>query len=55
MFTSLIAMVVFGEAFTREMIVGAGIIVAAGIFTFWRERVRKAEAPAGTGRADGGP
>ena len=40
-FTSIIAMAVFGEAFTPEMLAGAMIIVASGLYTFWRAHVRR--------------
>ena len=43
-FASVIGMVVFGESFTLGMLAGAFIIVASGIYTFWRMR-RAERAP----------
>ena len=37
-FASAVGMVVFGEALRLNIAVGAAIIVAAGLFTLWRER-----------------
>ena len=31
------------------MLTGGGIVIAAGLFTFWRERVRARDAAADTG------
>ncbi len=39
-FASVIGVVVFGEALKLNVVGGAAIIVAAGLFTLWRERVR---------------
>lgn len=39
---------IFGETLTLNMIAGSALVVAAGIFTVWRERVvarRKAGLP----------
>ncbi|WP_347312390.1 DMT family transporter [Defluviimonas sp. SAOS-178_SWC] len=41
-FASALGMVVFGEVLEPNVAVGAGIVVAAGLFTLWR--ARKAEA-----------
>ncbi len=37
-FAALIGLVVFGEALRSNVILGAGLIVAAGLFTLWRAR-----------------
>jgi len=37
-FASIIGISVFGENIRTNVAVGAGLIVAAGLFTFWRER-----------------
>jgi drug/metabolite transporter (DMT)-like permease len=38
-FASLIGVLVFHEALRANVVLGAGIIVTAGLFTLWRERV----------------
>ena len=43
-FASTIGVVVFGEAVRMNVVTGAGIIVLAGLFTLWRERVRSRKA-----------
>jgi len=43
-FVSILALVVFGETMEGSTILGAGIVVSAGLFTFWRERVRAAKS-----------
>ncbi|WP_025898789.1 DMT family transporter [Sneathiella glossodoripedis] len=40
-FASAIGLTIFGETLRINVIVGAGLIIAAGLFTFWRERVRR--------------
>ncbi|MBA3909658.1 MAG: EamA family transporter [Rhodobacter sp.] len=46
-FASGIGLVVFGESLRVNVAIGAGIVVAAGVFTLWRQRVReKAARPA---------
>jgi drug/metabolite transporter (DMT)-like permease len=46
-FASAIGLFVFGEALRVNVAVGAAIVVAAGVFTLWRQRVReKAAFPA---------
>ena len=45
LFASMIGVFVFGEVITVPIVVGGGIIVAAGLFTIWRER-RKSQLPA---------
>ena len=37
-FASAIGMIVFGEVLRTNVAIGAAIIVAAGLFTLWRER-----------------
>ncbi|WP_281288828.1 DMT family transporter [Falsiphaeobacter marinintestinus] len=37
---SLLGLFVFGEALRNNVLIGAGLIVAAGLFTLWRERVK---------------
>ena len=37
---AMIAVLVFGETIEAHVALGAGIIVVAGLFTFWRERAR---------------
>ena len=39
-FVSIIGIAVFGETLRTNVIVGAGIVVLAGLFTLWRNRVR---------------
>lgn len=39
-FVSFIGVLVFHETIESHVALGAGIIVVAGLFTFWRERVR---------------
>lgn len=39
-FASLLGMIVFGETLQINVAVGAAIIVAAGLFTLWRERAK---------------
>ncbi len=47
-FASIMGVAIFGETLTVNMIAGSILVVAAGIFTVWRERVvarRKAGLP----------
>lgn len=37
-FAALIGVTVFGEVLRSNVIIGAVIVVLAGLFTFWRER-----------------
>ncbi|MEO9782300.1 MAG: DMT family transporter [Sedimentitalea sp.] len=39
-FASLLGMLVFGETLRDNVAIGTAIIVAAGLFTLWRERVK---------------
>ncbi|AHD01808.1 DMT family transporter [Leisingera methylohalidivorans] len=38
--TAMLGMAVFGEVVRNNVAIGAGIIIAAGLFTLWRERVK---------------
>lgn len=40
-FVSTIGLMVFGETLRINVIIGAGIIMAAGLFTLWRERQKR--------------
>jgi drug/metabolite transporter (DMT)-like permease len=40
-FASALGIVLFGEKLDAPMVAGAGLVVAAGLFTVWRERVRR--------------
>ncbi|MEM9966790.1 MAG: DMT family transporter [Pseudomonadota bacterium] len=40
-FAAVIGLTVFGEKLTTNIVVGAGLIIAAGLFTFWRERLQR--------------
>jgi drug/metabolite transporter (DMT)-like permease len=41
---STIGLVLFGETLRINVAIGAGIVVAAGVFTLWRQRVREKAA-----------
>jgi drug/metabolite transporter (DMT)-like permease len=41
---SAIGLLVFGETLRINVAIGAGIVVAAGVFTLWRQRVREKAA-----------
>jgi drug/metabolite transporter (DMT)-like permease len=43
-FASGLGLVLFGETLRMNVAIGAGIVVAAGIFTLWRQRVREKAA-----------
>jgi drug/metabolite transporter (DMT)-like permease len=43
-FASAIGLVVFAEDLRTNVAIGAGIVVAAGVFTLWRQRVREKAA-----------
>lgn len=43
-FASTIGVVVFGEDIRINVVIGASIVVLAGLFTIWRERVRAQKA-----------
>lgn len=36
---SIIGVTVYGEVVTSNMVLGAAIVIAAGLFTIWREHV----------------
>ena len=40
-FTVIIGLSVFGEVLRANVVIGAGVIVAAGLFTLWRERLQR--------------
>ena len=37
-FVSILGLLIFSEAIRTNVAIGAALIVAAGLFTFWRER-----------------
>lgn len=39
-FAATIGILVFGETLQVNVAIGAGLVVAAGLFTLWRQRVR---------------
>jgi len=41
-FVAIIGISIFGETVRLNVAIGAGMIVAAGLFTFWRERLQRA-------------
>jgi drug/metabolite transporter (DMT)-like permease len=43
-FASSIGLFVFGEALRLNVVFGAAIVVAAGVFTLWRQRIREKAA-----------
>ena len=49
-FASAVGVVVFGEVVSPWTIVGGGIVIGAGLFAFWRERVRAKAARGPSGR-----
>ncbi len=48
-FASTIGVVVFGDRLRANVVIGAGVVVAAGLFTLWRARVRGQDDAAITG------
>ncbi|NUH66708.1 DMT family transporter [Sulfitobacter sp. S0837] len=40
-FTVIIGLSIFGETLRANVVIGAGVIVAAGLFTLWRERLQR--------------
>ncbi len=44
--SSIAGIVVFGEVLHPTTVLGAAIVVAAGLFTWWRERLRRLREPA---------
>ncbi|MGQ2909537.1 MAG: DMT family transporter [Aliihoeflea sp.] len=51
-FVSAVGLLVFGEALSINLVVGATIVMAAGLFTLWRERVKRIAATAPAVPAD---
>ena len=45
-FVSLVGLFAFGESLQTNVIIGASIVVGAGLFTLWRERMRQRAAVA---------
>jgi drug/metabolite transporter (DMT)-like permease len=45
-FASSLGIAVFGERLEWNVALGAGIVIAAGLFTLWRERARRRAEPA---------
>jgi drug/metabolite transporter (DMT)-like permease len=43
-FASALGVGLFGERLDAALLIGAGLVVGAGLFTFWRERVRARQA-----------
>ncbi len=43
-FASMIGIAVFGETLRVNVAIGAGVVVAAGVFTLWRQQVREKAA-----------
>ena len=43
-FASGIGLVIFNETLRPNVAIGAGIVVAAGVFTLWRQRMREKAA-----------
>ena len=41
---AMIGLVLFDEVLRPNVVIGAGIVVAAGLFTLWRQRVREKQA-----------
>ena len=41
-FVSMIGVIVFNEVLETPVIVGAIMVVSAGLYTFWRENFKKA-------------
>jgi drug/metabolite transporter (DMT)-like permease len=39
-FASVIGLFVFGETLDTNVVIGASIVVGAGLFTLWRERLQ---------------
>jgi drug/metabolite transporter (DMT)-like permease len=43
-FASALGLTVFGDALRLNVAIGAGVVVLAGLFTLWRQRLREGEA-----------
>ena len=42
---SIIGVTLFGESVTLPVLIGAGLVIAAGLFTLWRERSALSAGP----------
>lgn len=47
--SAVVGFLFFADPVTAAMLTGGGIVIAAGLFTFWRERVQARAAEADTG------
>ena len=47
--SAVVSFLFFADPATAAILTGGGIVIAAGLFTFWRERVRARTAEADTG------
>lgn len=45
MFIALLGVFLFGETLRPNVAIGAGVVVAAGLFTLWRQRIKQQEPP----------
>jgi len=45
MFIAFLGVFLFGETLRPNVAIGAGVVVAAGLFTLWRQRVKQQEPP----------
>ena len=36
---SIVGVMIYGEVLTAHMVIGAAIVIAAGLFTIWREQL----------------
>lgn len=50
-FIAIVGMAFFGETLRLNVAIGSGIVVAAGVFTLWRQRVREKAAQLAAQRA----
>ena len=39
-FASMIGLSVFGETLEQNVLIGSSLVIAAGLFTLWRERLK---------------
>ena len=39
-FASVIGLSVFGETLKQNVLIGSSLVIAAGLFTLWRERLK---------------
>ena len=47
--SAVVGFLFFADPVTAAMLTGGGIVIAAGLFTFWRERVQARAVEADTG------